>query len=100
MKFMKLLFQPQDIKMKIETIKTNASIQLPGEKEKITKESLFYEITLTHIALDISAYAEGYNKLEVMANCLQKLNEYIIANDYLECMPFDNMEIIHTEINK
>lgn len=84
---MNLLFKPCEIRKHIVETKVNTYF----ESTKETKTASFFEITLTHIGTDISVNASGYNKLDVMSNCLYILNNHVIAKQFAEDIPQDNI---------
>ena len=93
---MNLVIKPSDIKKKMELTNINTTF----ESIKEVKSSIFYEITLTHIETNITVSCSGYHEIEVMQNCLRKLNDCVITHEFNKCIPQDNIDIYINEVNK
>lgn len=93
---MNLVIKTSDIKKRMELTTINTTF----EATKEVKTSVFYEITLTHIQTNISVCCSGYSEIEVMQNCLRKLNDYIVTYEFSKCIPQDNVDVYVNEVNK
>lgn len=83
---MNISVKPTDVKKHVKITK----IEKHFEQAKEVKTALFYELTLTHINTNISVSDSGYNEMDVMINCLEKLNKMIIAKEFFNSIPLDN----------
>ena len=92
---MNIIINPLDVKKDIRIVKINKHF----EQSKEIKTALFYELTLTHINTNISAKESGYNEMEVMMNCLEKLNKMIITKEFFDKIPCDYITEVVEEIN-
>ena len=75
---MNLILKPEGLKM--HTKITNINQYFEASKE--TKFASLYEITLIDIESELTVTSEGYNKVEVMAECLEKLNRLVSAYSF------------------
>lgn len=91
-----------DLKIKPYEINKHTNVTITNvhfESKKEVKTSKFYETTLTHIQTGISCTSSGYNELEVMKTCLEKLNDLIIVHNFIN--QIEESHITHTtkEVN-
>lgn len=83
---MELLIKPSEVKQHVKI--TNISQHFESNNE--VKESSLIKITLTHIETGLTSSSSGYNKTEVMSNCLEKLNKYVVAKKFFDNISVDN----------
>ena len=91
---MNLLFKPEEIKKDIKIITINTEL----ETLKQTKSALFFEIKLTHIETGISVNHDGYDKIKVMNNCLEELNNLVKTQIFINNIPPENITTETKEI--
>lgn len=92
---MNLSFASHEVKKHVVVTKINQYFEAANE----TKIASLFRITLTHIDTGITASSTGYNEVEVMAKCLKKLNEHVVAQQFINNMPFDNITSETEEVN-
>ena len=92
---MNIVISPLEVKKHMKITKINKHFEQSNE----VKTALFYELTLTHIATNFSTSDSGYNQMEVMINCLEKLNKMIITRGFFDNIPSDNIIEEIEEIN-
>ena len=90
---MNIAIKPSDVKKHTKITK----IEQYFEQSKETKTASFHEVTLTHIPSNTSVSDSGYNEMDIMINCLEKLNKIIIAREFFDNISSDN---ITEEINE
>lgn len=90
---MNLVIKPEDVKKDIKIKEISTHLEFNND----VKMSEFFEVTLTHIESKLSSNSSGYNKIEVLTDCLKKLNDYVITNNFFENMPQENIEMSKEE---
>lgn len=93
---MNLIIKPGEIKKDIKCTVINTHF----ESNNDIKKSEFFEITLTHIETSISTSCSGYNELEVMMECLKKLNDYVVVYNFNNEIPETNTTLEKQEYTK
>lgn len=91
-----------DLKIKPYEINKHTNVTITNihfESKKEIKTSKFFEITLTHIQTGISYISSGYNELEVMKTCLEKLNDLIIVHNFNNQIEESHMTYNTKEVN-
>ena len=93
---MNLLIMPSDVKKDVKSTIINTHFELNND----VKTSEFFEITLTHIETSISVNCSGYNELEVMKECLSKLNDLVLTYNFNNEIPETNITLEREEYTK
>ena len=84
---MNITVKPSDVKKHTKITK----IEQYFEQSRETKTASFYEVTLTHMPSNTSVSDSGYNEMDIMINCLEKLNKIIIAREFFDNISSDNI---------
>lgn len=75
---MHLMLNPNEIKKHVKLTVTNICF----ESNNDTKTSEFFEITLTHTPTLLYVECSGYDELEVMRECLSRLNDLVVTYNF------------------
>lgn len=93
---MNLILKPCEIKKDMKSTVINTHF----ESNNDVKTSEFFEINLTHLETSLSVTCSGYNELEVMKECLSKLNDLVITYNFNNEIPETNITLEKEEYTK
>ena len=93
---MNLILKPCEIKKDMKSTVINTHFELNND----VKTSEFFEISLTHLETALSVTYSGYNELEVMKECLSKLNDLVITYNFNNEIPETNITLEREEYTK